>query len=64
MFDFSFSVLQLEISIRLIRPQRLRCYNTNANQNQGLSLVYHQFRRNCISPTRSVVYHQVAEDTR
>ena len=23
--------------------------------------VYHQFRRNCISPTRSVVYHQAAD---
>ncbi len=30
---------------------------------QGASLVYHQFRRNCISSTQSVVYHQADEDT-
>ena len=31
-------------------------------KNQGVSLVYHQFRRNCISSKRSFVYHQVAEE--
>lgn len=38
-------------------------YTTNTIQNRGESLVYHQFRRNCISPTQSVVYHHCESDT-
>ena len=34
----------------------------NGFKYQGDSLVYHQFRRNCISSKRSFVYHQVAEE--
>jgi len=35
--------------------------NLNSCINHGESRVYHQFRRNCISPTRSVEYHQAAD---
>ena len=34
---------------------------SNSNAKSRHSRGYHQFRRNCISPTRSVVYHQAAD---
>ena len=35
--------------------------NSNPHINHGESRVYHQFRRNCISSMRSIVYHQAAD---
>ena len=39
-------------------PENLRILASQSRRRR----VYHQFRRNCISSMRSIVYHQAAED--
>ena len=58
--DTSYSVMHLLHKVNK-RSSNLSFHISRTNQ--GASLVYHQFRRNCISLTRSVVYHQADEDT-